>query len=56
MANKLLHILFLVSGGLCVARTTGHMAMDVKLFVQELRWIVKENVHANIANAQSMKP
>ena len=56
MANKLLHILFLVSGSLSVGKITGHMAMDVKLFVQELRWIVKENVHANIANAQSKKP
>ena len=53
MANKLLHILFLVSGSLCVARTTGHMAMDVKLVVQELRWSVRENVL--VANAQSMK-
>ena len=31
------------------------MAIDEKLFVQELRWSVRENVHANIANAQSMK-
>ena len=41
-----------------MGRTTGHMAMDVRLVVQELRWSVTENVHANqnLVNAQSMKP
>ena len=34
-----------------MGRTTGHMAMDVRLVVQELRWSVKENVHANLVHA-----
>ena len=41
-----------------MGKITGHMAMDVRLVVQELRWSVTENVHANqnLVNAQSMKP
>ena len=39
-----------------MGKITGHMAMDVRLVVQELRWSVKENVHAKIAHAQSKKP
>ena len=36
-----------------MARTTGHMAIHVVLYVQELMLTVKENVL--VANAQSMK-
>ena len=46
--------IILGTGSLCVARTTGHMAIHVVLYVLELRWSVKENVL--VANAQSMKP